>query len=471
MPAAGIAIGAMIRRRHLLIGFAFIIFQGCVAYHQEPLDHSRVSRELTPPSMETIRIQAREIKHPILQRIEFDEKDGLSPDEAAVMAVLVNPTLRAIRDERGIAKAQLLQAAILPNPQLSYSLDVPTGGSTQGTVNGFGLGLGWDIRSLITRHAEIDAARAQAASVDLDIAWQEWQVAEAAKLHVCRSILLQQQLAIAGSEQEGLSESLDALRKAVDAGYVTVIDLSATHAAQQNAHASLLAIQQQAEQERLALNEALGLPPEYIIPLQQGVEPLSQKVLPATSEIMDGIEGRRLDLLALKMGYQSQEARLRSAILAQFPNINIGFSHARDTGNVVSTGFGITIDLPIFDRNQGPIAIEKATRKQLLDEYVARVYQARSDLAKILANIDAIKQQIHADEQIIPTLSDVVQAYHNALLEGNADVLSYYNVRNELFEKQIGVLKLKQDLADQTSALEIAAGWYCTRAEEQEIPK
>ena len=72
------------------------------------------------------------------------------------------------------------------------------------------------------------------------------------------------------------------------------------------------------------------------------------------------MEERRLDLLALKMGYQSQEERLRAAVLAQVPKINIGFAHASDTTHVITTGFAVTIDLPIFDRNQGHIAIETA---------------------------------------------------------------------------------------------------------------
>ena len=67
-------------------------------------------------------MQAKEIKHPLLKPIDFDIRNGLSPDEAAVLAVIANPKLRASRDERQLAAAQLLQAGILPNPQFSYAL-------------------------------------------------------------------------------------------------------------------------------------------------------------------------------------------------------------------------------------------------------------------------------------------------------------------------------------------------------------
>jgi outer membrane protein TolC len=408
--------------------------------------------------MEEIRIEAEKIKHPILKPINIDFRDGVSPEEAAIIAVLANPSLVAARDQRGIATAQLLQAGILPNPQLSYSMDVPTGGSTQETVNGLGLGIDLDITDLLTRGERLDAARAYGASVDLDIAWQEWQVAQAAKLHVYRLVFLDRELGVAHEEQDGLRKNLEAIKQAVNLGDMTVIDLSAAKAALQEAHASILTLDQQHEQERLELNQALGIPPQQSITLQSDIKPPSPKTLPSLESIINGIEERRLDLLALRMGYESQEARLREAVRAQFPRINLGFARLRDTGNVVTTGFSITLDMPFFDHNQGRIAIERASRKQLFDEYLTRLSDARSESAHILADMKSTKEQIEAAMRSVKTLNRLVQTYHRALLEGNADILNYYNTRRDLMEKRVEVLKLKQNLADMTIALEIAAG-------------
>jgi hypothetical protein len=81
---------------------------GCAKYHEMPLSPATVSEMLKPPSMDMLRIQAKEIKHPILKPLDIDLRDALSPDEVAVMAVLANPKLRAARDQKGIAAAQLL---------------------------------------------------------------------------------------------------------------------------------------------------------------------------------------------------------------------------------------------------------------------------------------------------------------------------------------------------------------------------
>ena len=419
--------------------------------------------------MEAIRVQAKEIKHPVLKPIEFDIRNGLSPDEAAILAVLANPKLRASRGQRKLAAAQLLQAGILPNPQFSYSLNPPTGGATQGTVNAFNFGLSWEITSIIARDAKIAAAKADAVSVDLDVAWQEWQTAQAAKLQVFHLFFLDQQLAVARTEEEGLRANLDLVRRAADLGFVTMVDLAAAEAALQKIHASVLTTEQQREQERLALNQSLGFPAEETIPLEQNIAPPALKTLPSVQELEHGLEQWRLDLLALKSGYESEEQRLRAAILNQFPKINIGFSHAGDNTNVITTGFAIAIDLPLFDRNQGAIAVENATRAKLFDEYVARLFETQADVARIFANMDSLQRQIEAAEKAIPILQNVVESYRMALLQGNADVLTYYNARADLITRQMELVDLKRQLADMYVALEIATGGYLSAPEKKGV--
>jgi len=403
-----------------------------------------------------------------LKPVDIDLQDGLSPHEAAILAVLVNPKLKAERDKRGVSAAQLYQAGILPNPQFSGSLDFPTGGTTQGTVNGFGLGIDYDIYTLITRGAELTAARAHAASVDLEVAWQEWQVAEAAKLHAYRLFLLDKQLSVAKEEEKGLKENLASVKQAVRLRDMTILDLAAAQASLEKVHLSVLGIEQNLAQERIALNDTIGFPPDYPFHPQQDIILPGAEAVPSLEGLMDGITERRLDLLALRMGYESQEALVRAAILGQFPRITTGFSHARDTGNVVTSGFSVTIGLPFFDRNQGKIAIERATRKQLFDEYMDRLFEARSNLAKFCANIESVHRQIAAAQAYLPTLKNLVDTYYRALLQGSADVLTYYNKRDEFIAAQIALLDLQMQLIDQMIGLEIAAGKYLgqTQAEK-----
>jgi len=86
---------------------------------------------------------------------------GVSPEEAAVLALVLNPSLRAERDQRSLSAAQLLQAGLLPNPTLTAGLELPRNNDPGDNFTGYNLGLDWEVSSLITHDAKVRAARAQ----------------------------------------------------------------------------------------------------------------------------------------------------------------------------------------------------------------------------------------------------------------------------------------------------------------------
>src|SRR5450432_3217718 len=100
---------------------------GCANYKPKPLTTETVAKHLAVPDEQNLKIAASNINHPTLKPIQLDLSDGLSPDEAAILAVLINPDLVAQRDQRALAAAQILQAGILPNPQFAGGHDFPQG--------------------------------------------------------------------------------------------------------------------------------------------------------------------------------------------------------------------------------------------------------------------------------------------------------------------------------------------------------
>jgi outer membrane protein, heavy metal efflux system len=154
---------------------------------------------------------------------------------------------------------------------------------------------------------------------------------------------------------------------------------------------------------------------------------------------------------------------VRAAVLAQFPKVVLGFNpHSSDNGpgSIHTMGFGITVDLPIFDRNQGNIAIETATRQKLFDEYAARVFEARSDIATAVADIRSLSRQVAAAEAALPVLRHLVDIAKEASDVGAADVLGYFQARINVNNKSLQIIKLKQQLVDSRIALELASGRY-----------
>ena len=185
----------------------------------------------------------------------------------------------------------------------------------------------------------------------------------------------------------------------------TELVLAAAETASNQAHANLLDLQRQTDEQSVALNLILGLPAETQVVTEENIVLPDHLEPPAAAELLADIEQRRLDLVALRYGYRSQEATVRAAILDQFPKLNLGVTQSRDNTGVIAPGFGISVGLPIFDHNQGHIAQELATRQTLFDEYVNRVFETRSDVVKYLTEIRWLNAQIKTAQDAVPESS------------------------------------------------------------------
>ncbi len=443
------------------------LIAGCQSYHAKPLTEASVDKALRVPAWKILRKRAAHFAAIAIKPLRLQPRHGLRPSEAAIIAVLINPDLRALRDTRGEASAQLMQAGILPNPQLSESTDLVSGGFTQGTFNAYGIGLDWNIARLIDRQARVAAARYHRGQIDLQIAWREWQVAMAARLAVYNlavAMAQKRQAVLAAAE---LAKGYAIAHKAYRARLSTVLEYNAARAASQQADYLILKLNQTMTLQRLALSRIMGVPPNTPIVMSRHLRLPSHISLPSRATLLRRMRKYRPDLLALQLGYKSQEERLRAAVLRQFPNITIGFRQASDNTNVHTTGFGATIDLPIFDRNQGNIAIQRATRRQLYDAYVARVFAARSSVVEAVANVHELTGQIAALKKSVQSLNMLTKRYRQALLLGNTDVVSYYTLVKELVTRRIRLITLKGELEQNVLALELAAGQYLWHAPDK----
>jgi len=411
-------------------------------------------------SEKIFRVPAYKFHDRSTEQLSLDIGHGIGPDEAATIALYSNPALRAIRDHRGLAAAQLIQAGILPNPVVSYERDYVTGGSTAGTTTGYNFTAAWEFSALVPFLPKQTAARKNFRAVDLDVAWQEWQIAMNARAAVYRVLSLDAQVARAREANDGLQQSTDAVRKAAEAHEKTVLDLAAAESASQDSRATMLALEQEFEKQRLGLNRILGVEPETKITLHEGLTLPTRLAAANERNLSERVESRRLDFLGLQQGLESQDATVRAAVLAQFPKMSAAFVKASDTTNVHTAGFNISIDVPIFDRNQGVIGSERATRQRLIDEYHQRVFEAHSDIATALADIRSLNRQIAAAEEALPVLEKVVNSAQTAVEQRTADVLSYYTARSNLLQKRIQLIKLQEQLLEAHTALEIASGRY-----------
>ncbi|OIR01527.1 outer membrane efflux protein [mine drainage metagenome] len=420
-----------------IIVAAIALLGGCVRYRPEPLPRAS---DLTSGPMAAGGEGAASVSNPL--RLE----------DAMRRAVANDPDLKAARLKAGVASAQAFAAGLIPDPTLGADL------SRSSKLDGYTLGLNEDLLALLTLRPAKAAARAHLRQVDLSIAWSEMQTAERAGDEFIRAVAAERRI----RSCDALIAAQGALLRADHAewrrGNATSEELSAAtralNATESERGRALLAV----ETSRGTLCRLLGLAADSQLELSVKV------AVPGLdhddfARALSTLADRRLDLRALRAGYESQEARLRQAVLAQFPAVNIGIHRGRSAEEGVNTvGVGVDLVLPLFSRNHGTIAVERATRSALRQEYQARLDRAVDD-ARMLRQADGeLEAQLAALTPRLAFERETVRAVRGQLERGDASWGDLVRAASALQADEADEIDLSQSLQQARLALRFALG-------------
>jgi outer membrane protein TolC len=387
--------------------------------------------------------------------------DGITPGAAltvtqvAILAVQNNPDLLAVRTQHGVARAQVLQAGLLPNPQFTGSFLPLVAG--YGTTPAYVAGFSEDIRALVTLSSSRQAARASAGQVDAQILWQEWQVIGQARLLAVDIIEAERSLALLARNRNLLAARYGKSQRAVAAGNETLTVSAPDLASLETITTQINDLQRQQLAGRHQLNALLGLAPDVAVPLNPTPD-LPAWDPAAAVQALPMLAERRPDLVALQLGYRAQNAKLRTAILSRFPNLIFGVTGGSDNANVRNAGPQITLELPIFNQNQGNIAIETATRQQLHDEYAARLTTAAGQVRAMTAEIDLLSRQLQTVSRDLAETRRVASQAQAAFDAGDLDERSYVDLIAARLTKEQEIVTIEQSLLDQQVAIATLLG-------------
>lgn len=435
---------------HLHVPVLFLgaaLLAGCTAYHPLPLD----DRPMQPASLADIRVDTDTLAFPALRTHRYDPSDGLDMDETAILAVINNPDLKLARDDAGVSRAQSFAAHLLPDPQFSLTRDYPHP-RQPGTTSAFNAGLAYDLNALVTHGAGASAAEAEQRKTDLNLLWQEWQVISRTRVLFSLIVSLDRQLDWLTRNRDLLEKRYRVSKQALAAGEITADSANANLAAWQDAARQVNDLERQELKARQDLDALLGLPPATRLILTDH-EMLAIPDQAAVRAALLGLPARRPDLLALKAGYQAEDARYRQAILAQFPPLNLGLTRARDTAGLLTSGFTLAMALPLLNGNRGNIRIEEATRQRLHDDYEQRLIAARNEVESLLADDRLLAAQLRTAEASLPSLDKASDNARNALADGNLDWPGYAGFESARIAKHLEVANLRQSLREGQIAL------------------
>lgn len=372
-------------------------------YDAQPLDAASGAQALKARSLDSPELRKYiQSKQPGRENREWPPR--LWDLEMLTLAAFhFNGGLEAARTRLAAAEAAVTTAGQRPNPTLQlplqYALD-PRDGESPWTL---GLALDIPLETQGKRGYRMGAANHLAAAARQQLASTAWSL---------RSRVREQLLLLWAStgkarlleQQADLDRALVALlEKRLQEGYVSARDLNQQQLALIQSNTELLNARKEYRNARVNLAGLLGLTSSAL----DGVEldfagfaqPDPQLSAPA---LQSQAVLNRADVLEALEAYEASQAALQLEVARQYPDLHLGPGYTFDQG-LRKPGFDFSgIELPIFHRNEGPIAEARAKR----EEAAANVRQAQAkawtELDAALAAYDIARDALRqADRQLL----------------------------------------------------------------------
>lgn len=428
-----------------------LLLTACAHYAPLPLEPAPAI--LAPPVAAVLARDVAAIRRPFLRPTTIDLAQPLDPNAIATLAVLNNPDLKAQRVRAGIADAQVFQARLLPAPTFSLGANKVLSGPDP--LLEIASAFGFDLQALRTRGVRLAQVRAKADQVRLDLAWAEWQIAAQSRIQAVRVVALGRSLAIATASRGAARSLLDRTLRAAGRGDLSPDQLQAARVSAFTADEQVRTAERDLGTARFELARLLGLSletPLTLTPLPVFVPP------PPAAALFAVAQATRTDLEALRAGYAAEEAAVRQAVLEQFPTLGLIVNANRDSAGNALVGPAIDFTLPLWNRNRGGIAVERATRAALKAEYEARLAQARAEIAGAIGGIGLAIRQRAAVLADLPALQRFAQASRRAADRGDIAPATAETAEQAVRDKQLLLAQAEQTLAEDTIALELLTG-------------
>ncbi|MBW8465589.1 TolC family protein [Acidovorax sp.] len=320
--------------------------------------------------------------------------EPLSLAKAIELAMEGNPEVAAAKRQWEATEGQVLQGRSRPNPELAYSLeDTRSKTRTQSWQLNLPLELGGK-RAARTKAAEKTREQAQAQLAELQ-ATVRANVA-AAYFDV---LTAQERLVLARDSAALAKSSTDTVSKRVAAGKVSPVEESKARVAEAGVRVELA---QAASEQRNALSRLFALLGRIDAPytvLEGKAENLPS--VPSLVDLQPLIASSPGVVLArIEVDRRKALTDLEQSKRVPDVTVSVGMQRSNETQRNVLL-FGVSVPLPVFDRNQGnlleALKLEDKARDELQAATVrlhSEVAQARERLSTITAEVQSLQQEV-----------------------------------------------------------------------------
>jgi len=428
--------------------------------------------------------------------------DGLSPEEAAQVALLNNPRVRAAMLSVGVSRADFVQSTLFSNPTLSLAFRIPDGGGTTGLESN----LAQNIAELWLMPARKQAAQRDLDRVVLEAARTASTVVLETRRAYVQAALADAQIELAERGHEIAADLVKMAEARRQAGSGSAVDVSLARTQRLQAETNLRNVRLNAAQSRADLNRLLGLTgdPQKLALTDPHVEPPSQNM---SSEKLQAIARQaRLDLRIMEQKLASARARARLERARFLRSFDVGFAfelgarrsrgdrdffeesffNSLQSGSIsppslmprpqrgtnLVSGPSLAVELPLWDQNQAQIAKADRLLAQTRQRRDAKLVDVARDIYTGLAQVRTATQNARVfREQLVPTAERNVKLAQEGYRIGQVPFLSLLEAQRAYIATRRRQLDTLQNAALAVIELERATGKPATTLFEAAVTR
>lgn len=393
------------------------------------------------PDAPTAAAAAGRVVHPALA-LYFDPLQGASSSDIVRRALSSNSELAATRLEVARARARLRQAGLRPNPTVDF--ESTTGrftGSKGESETSIGFALPLEVGG--RRARRIDLARAEFEAAEADVSDRERRLVGEVLQSYAQVLAALRELETTQELTDIDLKTVAVVQTRVSEGDVAPLELSLLRVEADRLRARRVLVEGRLRATLLQLKTLAGFPAGEQLRLREGIEAPTLPQPPATLEAATEIALRqRPDLRLARLNEEVARAGLRLARAANAPDVTAFTRYTVSRGAFDETPvgaltdrdklltFGVSVGIPILNRNQGlkaeaTFAIAQAQRRREFLEAVVR-----SEVAAAYARYEATRASL-------------------ATFEQGVIARSTENIRTIRAAYEIGALTITQLLAEQ----------------------
>lgn len=420
------ALRVLARAWRLLLPVAGLLLTACAfdRYDPRPLSTAAVADAYSARSLQSPELREFVRRH-YPRAAEIWPPNQWDLESLTLAALYFNPELEAARTRLATTEAAMTTAAQRPNPtvQLPFQRTLnPKGGDSPWTL---GIALDIPIETAGKRGYRIDEATHLSSAARFQVANVAWGVRNQLRTQLLnlwfakeRTMLLQQQLELD-------RRTVAMLERRLALGDASPWEVNQQRLTVMQSQTDLLAAQRQAAVIRVQVATVLGLRASTLDAADLDLKAFAQGYpAPPSQTIRLQALLNRADVLAGLAQYEASQVALQLEVAKQYPDVHLGPGYTFDQG-ARKLGFDFAgLVLPVFHRNEGPIAEARSRRLEAQARVEQLEAQAFSETDGALAAYQSTRNLLQQSEEQAAVQSRQLSATRRSFEIGQADRLA-----------------------------------------------